>query len=249
MQKQLQHKQVELVQSEKMASLGRLAAGVAHEINNPLSGVLIYANLALEDMTTDSPLSDDIKRVISETTRCKEIVRELLDFARQDESACDVVDVNMIIEDGIRLIQNQATFHNIKIDLDLQKEIPPVNASGIRLNQVFLNLYLNAVEAMGGNGCLHIKTEANLDEQKVKITVSDDGVGIPDDIQTKIFEPFFTTKEVGKGTGLGLSVSYGIVQECGGYIEVKSEPKKGACFTIELPAVQSASRDARAELA
>ena len=236
-QARLREKQMELIQSEKMASLGKLAAGVAHEINNPLSGVLIYANLVLEELDEKSPLSEDMERIIAETTRCKTIVRELLDFARQDDTICESADINTIIEEGIHLLRNQAVFHNVEIDLDLQPDLPSVFASGVRLNQVVLNLTLNAAEAMDGNGTLSIATCFIESTGKVRITVSDTGPGIPEPLQSKIFDPFFTTKEVGKGTGLGLSVSYRILKDCNGTIELKSSPGNGATFIIELPTV------------
>lgn len=239
MQQSLRDKQMELIKSEKMASLGRLAAGVAHEINNPLSGVLIYANLVLEELEEDNQIKSDIERIVSETTRCKGIVRELLDFARQDSSSCDMIDINTLLQEGIHLIKNQAVFHNVEISMDLTSGLPPVAASGARLSQVFLNLYLNAAEAMDGTGQLIIKTALSPDEDKVRIIVSDTGCGIKSEIQSKIFEPFFTTKEIGKGTGLGLSVSYGIIQECGGNIEVRSEKGEGATFVIDFPIYQA----------
>lgn len=241
MQQCLRDKQMELIKSEKMASLGRLSAGVAHEINNPLSGVLIYANLVLEELDGESQIKTDIERIISETTRCKGIVRELLDFARQDASSSEMIDINTLLQEGIHLIKNQAIFHNVEITLDFASKLPPVAASGARLSQVFLNLYLNAAEAMKGNGRLTIKTSLEPYISKVRTEVSDTGCGIKPEIQSKIFEPFFTTKEIGKGTGLGLSVSYGIIQECGGNIEVYSELDKGATFIIDLPIYEAHS--------
>ena len=235
MQTRLNEKQMELIQSEKMASLGKLAAGVAHEINNPLSGVLIYASLVLEDLPEGSDLAADMERIIEETSRCKTIVRELLDFARQDESSCETADINTIIQEGIRLLRNQSIFHNVDIVLDLEKELPMVFASGVRLNQVMLNLTLNAAEAMDGNGTLRIHTQSIPATGNVRITFSDSGPGIPKDIQSKIFDPFFTTKQVGKGTGLGLSITYRILKDCGGTIDVKSDPRGGASFVIDLP--------------
>jgi len=234
MEKRLREKQLELIQSEKMASLGKLSAGVAHEINNPLSGVLIYANLVLEELPEGSPLRDDIERIISETTRCKGIVRELLDFARQEEIGYEASDINRIIEEGIHLIRNQAIFHNVDILLDLDPNLPPIYASPARMNQVMLNLTLNAAEAMDGKGTLTITTRPIQNGNKVRVTVCDTGCGIPPEIKSKVFDPFFTTKEVGKGTGLGLSVTYRILNDCGATIEVESEPGKGATFVIDF---------------
>lgn len=247
MRKELQEKQMELIQSEKMASLGKLAAGVAHEINNPLSGVLIYANLVLEELPEDSPLHEDLKRVVSETTRCKTIVRELLDFARQEDASCEASDINLIIKEGIHLIRNQSVFHNVEIVLDLQPDLPPAYASAVRINQVILNLTLNAAEAMGGSGTLTISTRTAKEGKKFQIRVSDTGSGISPEIQSKIFDPFFTTKDPGKGTGLGLSVTYRILRDCGGTIEVESEPGRGTTFIIELMTHQEGMDQQQAE--
>ena len=237
MQQRLREKQMELIQSEKMAALGKLAAGVAHEVNNPLSGILIFASLVLEELPEVSSLREDMERVVEETTRCKTIVRELLDFAREDDESCEAAEINRMIEEGIRLLRNQAIFHNVKIDLDLQTDLPSVHAPASRLNQVLLNLTLNAAEAMEGDGTLRIETRHLSQENRIHISVSDTGCGIPKEIQSKIFDPFFTTKDVGKGTGLGLSVSYRILRDCGGTIEVESEEGKGATFRIDLPVI------------
>ena len=237
MQQKLTEKQMELIQSEKMASLGKLAAGVAHEINNPLSGVVIYANLVMEELPENSQMREDVERIVSETTRCKTIVRELLDFARGDDADCEAANVNRLIKEGIRLLHSQSIFHNIEIDLDLESDIPSVNASAVRLNQVIWNLTLNAAEAMSGGGILKIQTQHLPMEDTVRIIVSDTGCGIPKEIQSKIFDPFFTTKEIGKGTGLGLSICYRILKDCGGTIEVESGEGKGTTFRIDLPAL------------
>jgi two-component system, NtrC family, sensor kinase len=247
MQTRLNEKHLELVQSEKLASLGRLAAGVAHEINNPLSGVLIYANLVLEDLDEQSTFKSDMERIVSETTRCKNIVRELLDFARQEDGACEIADLNQIIHDGLQLLGNQAVFYNVEIELDLQKNLPQVVASAPRMSQVFLNLFLNAAEAMEGTGSLTITTRYIEKDDKVRVSVGDTGVGIDPENQNKIFEPFFTTKEVGKGTGLGLSVSYRILRDCGGTIEVESEPGQGATFVIEFSTIGVSNPDSPQE--
>ncbi len=236
MERQLQGKQLELVHSEKMAAVGKLAAGVAHEINNPLSGVLIFASMILEEIAQDSPHRADLERIVSETTRCKTIVRELLDFARQDESTSDTTDINRIIREGIGLIRNQAIFHNVNVVFDLAPDLPPAIASASRLNQVLLNLVINAAEAMDGSGTLTIASRYVPETQKVRVTVSDTGCGITPDNRMRIFDPFFTTKEVGKGTGLGLSVSYRILQDCGATIDCQSAPGEGTTFIIDFVA-------------
>ena len=247
MARQLQEKQLELIQSEKLASLGKLAAGVAHEINNPLSGILIFASMVLEELPDDNPLRADLERVVSETTRCKGIVRELLDFAHQEEAAYDVVDLNSVIQNGIHLLRNQALFHNVEIVMDLQPDLPPAEADGVRLNQVVLNLAINAAEAMEGKGRLTITTCELPGAEKVRVTVADTGCGIPPEIKPQVFDPFFTTKEVGKGTGLGLSVSYRILRDCGGAIDVESAPGQGATFIVDLLAAGAAGETQQAE--
>jgi two-component system, NtrC family, sensor kinase len=237
MEKRLKEKQMELIQTEKMASLGKLAAGVAHEINNPLSGVLIYANLVLEELDEKNEVREDMERIIHETRRCKDIVRELLDFARQDESCCESGHANRIIEGAIQLLRNQAIFQNLNIELDLMPRLPPISGTATRLNQVILNLVLNAAEAMEGQGTLRFVTRSVDNNSKIQIKIADTGCGIPPEIQSKIFDPFFTTKEIGKGTGLGLSICYRIMRDCGGTIEVESKSGEGTTFILELPTV------------
>lgn len=237
MEKELQETQMRLMQTEKMASLGSLAAGVAHEINNPLGGILIYASLLMEDFEDQNdPRVQDLKRIIEEATRCKEIVKSLLEFARQAESKFESVMVNKAIEDILFFLEKQALFHNIQIVKEFDPNLPPIQGDSNQIKQVFMNLMVNAAEAMGEKGgTLTIKTEANPDGSSITIIFKDTGPGIPPAIQSKIFDPFFTTKEVGKGTGLGLSTSYGIIQSHHGSIEVESFPGKGATFKIVFP--------------
>lgn len=236
MEQKLQKTQLQLVQSEKMASLGKLAAGVAHEINNPLGGILIYANLMKEEMKRDEPLSGDLDKIIAETTRCKEIVKGLLEFAHQTEEKLEPTNVNQGIEQGLSLLQNQSLFHNIRIVKSFDPSIPPVKGNPGQLNQVFTNIVVNAAEAMEGSGELSIKTEVAEGGEMVRIEFHDTGCGIPEEVLLNIFDPFFTTKEVGRGTGLGLSVSYGIIVEGHrGQISAKSKEGEGTTFTILLP--------------
>jgi len=234
-EKQLQETHLQLLQSEKMASVGKLAAGVAHEINNPLGGILIYASLMLEDMPDDDPRRSDIQRIVQETTRCKEIVKSLLEFGHQSGPKFEPVDVNRAIVDGLFFLENQAIFHNIEIIKDLDPLLPRVMGNASQLKQVFMNMVVNAADAMSGNGRLTIQTRLGEDETYVYVAFSDTGVGIPEENLSKIFDPFFTTKEVGKGTGLGLAVCYGIVEKHGGRIEVESEVGQGTTFRIILP--------------
>lgn len=235
MEKKLQETHLQLVSSEKMASLGKLAAGIAHEINNPLGGILIYASLMKEDLPEDDPKRADLERIVQEAGRCKEIVKSLLEFARQTEPKKEPVDINRAINDGLFFLVNQALFHNIEIVKNLDPFLPFVQGNAGQLKQVFMNIIVNAAEAMHGSGRLTITTSRSPDGRSVLIEFTDTGEGIPEENLSRIFDPFFTTKDVGKGTGLGLATSYGIVEEHGGKIRVKSKVGEGSTFTIELP--------------
>ncbi len=230
--------QTRLLQAEKMASLGRLAAGVAHEINNPLSGVLMFASMVLEELPENDPHREDLQHIVKETLRCKEIVKSLLEFSRQSEIKIEPVDVNAIVEGELKFLEKQAIFANVKIVKQLNPAIPKVRGNSSQLKQVFMNIMVNAADAMPNGGTLTIRTYASPDLKKVYVEFSDTGVGIPKENINKIFDPFFTTKPVGKGTGLGLSTSYGIIKSHKGNIEVESEVGKGTTFRIELPAYQ-----------
>jgi len=239
MERRLRETQLQLLQLEKLRSLGEMAAGVAHEINNPLGGILLYASLLLEELHPDDPKRVDLERIVSEATRCKEIVKSLLEFARRSSPDKEIVDVNRTINEGLLFLENQAAFLNIRIIKELDPALPKVYGNSGQLKQVFMNIILNAVDAMQGEGLLHIKTYTQNGGKEVVISFTDTGVGIPQEILPRIFDPFFTTKEVGKGTGLGLSVSYGIVREHGGRIEVESEVGKGSTFRVILPALET----------
>jgi PAS domain S-box-containing protein len=235
MEKKLQETHLQLVSSEKLASLGKLAAGIAHEINNPLGGILIYSSLMMEDIPEEDPKRQDLARIVQETSRCKDIVKSLLEFARQTEPKMEPTDINRAIMDGLFFLENQALFHNIRIIKQLDPFLPFVRGNAGQLKQVFMNIVVNAAEAMHGNGTLTITTHTASNRKTVFIGFADTGEGIPDENLTRIFDPFFTTKDVGKGTGLGLSTSYGIVESHGGKIGVKSKAGEGTTFTIELP--------------
>jgi PAS domain S-box-containing protein len=238
MEKKLQETHLQLVSSEKMASLGKLAAGIAHEINNPLGGILIYSSLMMEDLPGNDPKRQDLARIVQEASRCKEIVKSLLEFARQTEPKMEPTDINRAITDGLFFLENQALFHNIKIIKNLDPFLPAVSGNASQLKQVLINIIVNAAEAMHGNGTLTITSYPSSDRQWVFMEFMDTGEGIPEENLTRIFEPFFTTKDIGKGTGLGLATSYGIIEDHGGKISVKSMVGQGATFTIELPASQ-----------
>ncbi|MBM4305522.1 MAG: PAS domain S-box protein [Deltaproteobacteria bacterium] len=235
MEKKLQETHLQLVSSEKMASLGKLAAGIAHEINNPLGGILIYSSLMMEDLPEEDPKRGDLARIVQEAGRCKDIVKSLLEFARQTEPKKEPTDINRAINDGLFFLVNQALFHNIQIVKEFDPFLPFVRGNAGQLKQVFMNIIVNAAEAMHGNGTLTIKTLPSPDRKTVRIEFADTGEGIPEENLSRIFDPFFTTKDVGKGTGLGLATSYGIVQDHGGSITVKSKVGLGTSFIIELP--------------
>jgi PAS domain S-box-containing protein len=235
MEKKLQETHLQLVSSEKMASLGKLAAGIAHEINNPLGGILIYSSLMMEDISEEDPKRGDLARIVQEAGRCKEIVKSLLEFARQTEPKMEPTDINRAITEGLFFLENQALFHNIRIIKKLDPVLSFVKGNAGQLKQVFMNIIVNAAEAIHGSGTLTITTSPAPDRKSVLVEFTDTGEGIPEENLTRIFDPFFTTKDIGKGTGLGLATSYGIVEEHGGKIRVKSKVGEGTTFTIELP--------------
>jgi two-component system NtrC family sensor kinase len=226
---------LKLMRSEKLAALGRMAAGIAHEINNPLTGVLMYGYILLENMPVDSQERKDMETIINETTRCREIIRDLLDFSRENVLEKKSVDINQVIEKAVSIIDKKLYFEKIEIFKDFSAGSLNVMADRNQLQQVFINLFLNAVEAMPNGGRLVIHTAPGGDKISVIIKITDTGTGIPPENIDKIFDPFFTTKEIGKGTGLGLAVTYGIIQKHGGQIVFESEPGRGTSFIIKLP--------------
>jgi len=232
---ELQNLQAQLVQSEKLASIGRLAAGVAHEINNPLTGVLTFTHLLLADMPCNSRQKRDLEIIIKEASRCKLITQNLLDFARQTEPQKRTVDINGLVKEVISLVENQASFQNVKIIKEFNPSLPLVLVDSNQIKQVFMNVILNAQEAMPQGGFLTISTDFSEDGKFLDIKFIDTGCGIPKKNLEKIFDPFFTTKEVGKGTGLGLAVSYGIIKSHGGDIRAYSKEGKGTTILIKLP--------------
>jgi len=225
----------QIMKSERLATLGQLAAGVAHEINNPLGAVLMYTHLSLEEMQAEDPCRKNIEKAVAEATRCKDIVRGLLDFARQTEPKVELSDVNEILERTLALVENQALFQNLNITRVFSPSLPKAMMDGSQIQQVFTNIILNGAEAIDGEGELTITTRMAPDSESIEIEFIDTGCGIPRENLEKIFDPFFTTKEVGRGTGLGLAVSYGIIARHKGTIDVISEPGKGTTFIVRLP--------------
>jgi two-component system NtrC family sensor kinase len=232
---ELEAAQAQLVHSEKIASLGRMSAGVAHEINNPLAGILIYAELLQRDLAADAAHRENIEVIISQTMRCQQIVRRLLDFSRQSLGEQKLFDANGILQRCVELISHQAFFHNITVIQQLDPFLPQIVGDPGQLQQVFTNLLLNAADAMNGQGQITVASQPTPQRDGIMLTFTDTGGGIDPEIRDKIFEPFFTTKPPGKGTGLGLSIVYGVIQRHGGTITADSSPGGGTTFTIHLP--------------
>ncbi len=224
-----------ITRTERLASLGQMAAGVAHEINNPLGGILLYSNLVLEEMENNHPCRDNMEKIIYQTNRCKKIVQNLLDFARTPSGDMRPICINDVVSTSLNLVKDQSMFLGITVKHDLSQQLPLVMGDSSRLEEVFLNLFINASDAMDGRGVLTISTWLS-STNAVKISISDTGKGIDRLYLPHIFEPFFTTKDPGQGTGLGLSITYGIIQKHNGFIDVDSEPGKGTTFIITLPA-------------
>ena len=233
--KELEEAKIQLMQTEKIASVGRLAAGVAHEINNPLSGILLYADMLVKELADNPQWSADLQEIIDQTLRCKEIVTRLLEFSRQSVGQRVPFEINHTINRSAELLARQSLFHDIEFVIDLQPDIPQMTGDPGQLQQVFTNLIINAGSAMKGKGKIVITSRFDPECEEVSLQFADSGPGIDPDIMNKIFEPFFTTKRPGEGTGLGLSVVYGIIQQHGGTIEVKNSELGGAIFTMTLP--------------
>ena len=233
------------MKSERLAMIGRLAAGVAHEINNPLTGVLTFSHLLREKENLQEQDKQDLDVIITETTRASEIVRSLLDFARERPVVKEAVDVNEVIRQTVRLLGNRKAFQQITMEEDLAEHLPRVDGDVSQLQQVLLNLSLNACAAMPNGGTLTTRTL--MEDRRVLVKVTDTGCGIKKELFDRIFEPFFSTKPVGEGTGLGLSISYGIVQQHGGALKVQSEEGEGTTFTIILPCIDGTRPDGTSE--
>lgn len=234
-QQKLERTQLQLIQSEKMASLGKLSAGVAHQLNNPLGGITLYTKLMLEDYDLEDNAKQDLHRILKDAQRCRDTVKELLEFARQTRQFMKPLNINKAIDRTLFLIENQTLFHNITVKKIMAPFIPLVMADSQQLGHVFMNIIINAAQAMDGNGTITITTQESATKDRVIIQIEDTGPGISATDLEHIFEPFFTTKEEGQGTGLGLSVVYGIVENHSGTISARSTPGRGSTFTIELP--------------
>ena len=228
----------QMTQTEKLTSLGLLAAGVAHEVNTPLAVISNYIQMLAKQMPEGDPKQAIIEKIVKQTFRASEIVNNLLNFSRTGAGEASDVDVNRVVEETLSLVAHPLKTSQIQIVKQLGDPLPAVRGSANKLQQVFLNLFLNARDAMPGGGMLEVRTAAH--NGSVEIEVADTGAGIPREHIHRIFDPFFTTKGVGRGTGLGLSVSYGIIKEHSGKIDVRSTPGKGTSFHVEFPAVRKA---------
>lgn len=224
----------QIVKSAKLASLGRLASGIAHEINNPLTGILTYASLLLEDFK-DTEYEEDLQVIVNEALRCRKIVKQVLDFARESKLEKEPANINDVIRQSLTMLEKLANFQNVKIVTELAEDLPVLNLDVTQMRSVINNLAINAADAMPQGGILTIRTWNNRDKNVVVVEVTDTGVGIAEENIGKVYDPFFTTKEVGRGTGLGLAVTYGIVNRHNGSIEIKSKVGEGTTFTITLP--------------
>jgi two-component system NtrC family sensor kinase len=208
---------------------------VAHELNNPLQGIVTYSYLLLEDQTIAEDAKTSLQKIVVQANRCRDIIRGLLDFSRQKKPDKTLCNVNALLQGCVSLVEKQSIFHNIKVLWNLEKNPPMVVLDPSQVERVFLNLIINAAEAMDGTGTLTLTTIHNVKENTIEINVQDTGHGITEENLSKVFDPFFTTKETGHGVGLGLAISYGIVKEHNGNITVESELEKGTTFTLSFP--------------
>ena len=228
-------------QTEKLTALGRMAAGIAHEINNPLAGVLLYSSNMIKKVPKGNALEEGLQIIIDETIRCRKIIQELLEFSKGSEPAKAPTDINETIGKTLNILENEFLLKRIEVDKSLAPDLPDVMADGSQIEQVFVNLLLNAVQAVPEEGTVQIKSCLSDGESCVSIEVADNGPGIGRKEQSKIFEPFFSTKP--NGTGLGLSVSYGIVRNHQGNISVQSRPGKGTRFIVKIPITQQKTKE------
>ena len=221
------------IQTEKLSALGRMAAGIAHEINNPLAGILLYSSNLIKKVPQDGPIKEGLDVIIRETIRCKSIIQELLEFSRDREPKKKPYNLNDIIEKSLSILENEFRLQHIRVEKQLIGDMENILLDENQIEQVLVNLLLNAVQAMKESGLITVQSVMDNARHNARVMITDTGCGIPEEHMPRIFEPFFSTKP--KGTGLGLAVSYGIVQNHGGNIQVAGQPGQGTCFTIELP--------------
>ncbi len=233
MERKLRQTQEQLLQSEKLASIGRLSAGVAHEINNPLTTILTSSMLIQEDLDSDDPICQELKTISDEALRCRKIVTNLLDFARQTKPTKKLNDLNKIVRQSFMLTRKQAAFQDVSVELNLSEKLPHICLDKDQIQQSLINLTLNAIEATDAGGKITLTTLFDAKTDTIEISVKDTGIGIQPENLDKIFDPFFTTTE--GGTGLGLAVTHGIIEQHGGTVKVESTPGQGTCVRIRLP--------------
>ena len=238
---ELEEHQDQLVQSRKIAAVGTLTSGIAHELNNPINNIVLTAESLKEDFRdlAQEEAMGLIQDILTQSERASEIVKGLLDFSRAERPEFEALSIATVVQDTLKLVRNQLTLSGINVEQDFPAGLPPIRGEKKSLQQVFLNLFINAIQAMLDGGTLQISAHPSADGHWMVIDVTDTGVGIDPGNLSQIFDPFYTTKQVGRGTGLGLSVTYGIVEKHGGHIEVKSSKGAGATFTVTLP-LQSA---------
>lgn len=241
--RQLQDAQVQLIQSEKLASMGQLAAGIAHEINNPLGTILLYSHLMLEQVPAGDERARKLKLVADEASRCRDIVSGLLRFARQNKLTLEKVSLNALLAADLELLRQQPMFKGIEVQLNLDPNLPVIEADPSQLKDVFRNIVVNAAEAMPRGGRLTVTTAEIGNGSMVEVRITDTGCGIPKENLSRIFQPFFTTKQMSEGTGLGLAIAYGIVKMHRGQIEAESEVGRGTTFRVALPVHLSAGQE------
>jgi two-component system NtrC family sensor kinase len=217
--------------------MGQLAAGVAHEINNPLGTVLIYSHMLLKELPGEDPRRDDLEMITREADRCRNIVAGLLDFSRQNKPRNDFTNVNELLTETLALLEKQEQLQGMRIETQLEPDLPNTVLDSDQMKQAFINVFKNAAEAMPEGGSLRVGTVLSENGTSISIRFSDTGCGIPEENLERIFHPFFTTKQIGKGTGLGLAIVYGIVKMHRGSISVDSKVGVGSTFTITLPVV------------
>ena len=225
-----------IMESERLALVGQLSANIAHELNNPLQGIVTFANLLLEDHKYDgTSLIFPLEKIVGQANRCRDIIRGLLDFSRQRKPDKTLCSVNEVLHECASLVEHQALFHNIEVIKHFQDNLPLAVIDSAQIERVFINMIINAAEAMEGSGYLNISTRYSKRNDSIEIAFSDSGSGISEENLKKIFDPFFTTKDVGHGTGLGLAISYGIIKGHRGSISAQSKLGRGTTFIVTLP--------------
>jgi PAS domain S-box-containing protein len=244
MEEKLKEANTQIVQSEKLASLGKLAAGVAHEINNPLTGILLYANMVMDGMDPGDAYRQKLQNVVEDANRCSEIVKNLLAYSRQTNSLRQPMNINDLVDEGLALIRDQKLFMNVHLTKEYARSDLLVKVDKNQMAQVIINLVINAMDAMEKQGTLTLKTFLDPEKGTVCLEVADTGCGIPEGHLSKIFDPFFTTKKLGQGTGLGLSTVYGIIKENHGEISVKETGPNGTIFLLQFPRYETAAGEA-----